>query len=68
MEREVFDLDVLYVGAGPASLSSALHLHSKLKAEGERNINWYYRKGTRNWCSFSFRCCIRSKVNQRINP
>jgi electron-transferring-flavoprotein dehydrogenase len=35
MEREVFDLDVLYVGAGPASLSSALHLHSKLKAEGK---------------------------------
>ena len=35
MEREVFDLDVLYVGAGPASLASAYHLHNKLKAEGK---------------------------------
>ena len=35
MEREVFDLDILYVGAGPASLASAYHLHNKLKSEGK---------------------------------
>ena len=35
MEREVFDLDILYVGAGPASLASAYHLHKKLKKEGK---------------------------------
>ncbi len=35
MEREVFELDVLYVGAGPASLASAYHLKKLLKADGK---------------------------------
>ena len=34
MEREVFDLDVLYVGAGPATLASAYHLNQKFKSDG----------------------------------
>ena len=39
MEREVFDLDVLFVGAGPASLASAYHLHNKLKSKGIKLCN-----------------------------
>ena len=35
MEREVFDLDVLYVGAGPATLASAYHLNQKFKSDGK---------------------------------
>ena len=35
MEREIFDLDVLYVGAGPATLASAYHLNQKFKSEGK---------------------------------
>ena len=30
-KREVLDLDVLFVGAGPASLAGALHLNNLLK-------------------------------------
>ncbi len=30
-EREVLELDVLFVGAGPASLAGAIHLQSLLK-------------------------------------
>lgn len=30
MEREILDLDVLYIGAGPASMASALHLKKQL--------------------------------------
>jgi electron-transferring-flavoprotein dehydrogenase len=42
MERESLEMDVVFVGAGPANLSGALHLarliaeHDKLVAEGKR--------------------------------
>src|SRR5215218_5908545 len=42
MERESIEMDVLFVGAGPASLSGALHL-SKLVAEHNEAVE----KGTR---------------------
>src|SRR5215218_6723890 len=42
MERESLEMDVLFVGAGPASLSGALHL-SKLVAEHNEAVE----KGTR---------------------
>ena len=31
MERETIEVDVVYVGAGPAALSSALHLKQIVK-------------------------------------
>ena len=34
-EREVLELDVLFVGAGPASLAGAIHLQSLLKESGQ---------------------------------
>src|ERR687889_1656191 len=42
MERESLEMDVVFVGAGPANLSGALHLarlikqHDELIAKGER--------------------------------
>ena len=33
-EREVLELDVLFVGAGPASLAGAIHLQNLLKETG----------------------------------
>ncbi|HIC51950.1 MAG TPA: electron transfer flavoprotein-ubiquinone oxidoreductase, partial [Candidatus Marinimicrobia bacterium] len=33
-EREVLELDVLFVGAGPASLAGAIHLQKLLKETG----------------------------------
>ena len=35
-EREVLELDVLFVGAGPASLAGAIHLQSLLKESGQK--------------------------------
>ena len=35
MERETLDFDVLFVGAGPANLSGALHLSRLVKAHNE---------------------------------
>ena len=32
IEREVLELDVLFVGAGPASLAGAIHLQRLLRA------------------------------------
>ena len=32
--REVLELDVLFVGAGPASLAGAIHLQNLLKESG----------------------------------
>ena len=32
VERETMEVDVLYVGAGPATLASALHLRNRLEA------------------------------------
>ena len=38
-EREVLDLDVLFVGAGPASLAGAIHLKRLLSKSGtEANV------------------------------
>ncbi|HIO56398.1 MAG TPA: electron transfer flavoprotein-ubiquinone oxidoreductase [Candidatus Marinimicrobia bacterium] len=34
-EREILEIDVLFVGAGPASLSGAIHLNRLLKENGE---------------------------------
>ena len=36
VERESMEVDVLYVGAGPATLASALHLMSQVEAYNER--------------------------------
>ena len=33
-ERETLEIDVLFVGAGPASLAGAYHLARKAKAAG----------------------------------
>jgi len=38
VERESLDIDVLFVGAGPASLSGALHLARLIKAHNERGV------------------------------
>ena len=35
-EREVLELDVLFVGAGPASLAGAIHLQNLLKESGNK--------------------------------
>ena len=35
-ERETLEVDVLFVGAGPANLSGALHLKSLVDAESQR--------------------------------
>ena len=34
-EREVLDVDVLFVGAGPASLAGAIHLKRILRESGQ---------------------------------
>ena len=34
MDRESLEVDVLYVGAGPATLASALHLSQEVKRLG----------------------------------
>src|SRR3954447_26584348 len=44
MERESIEMDVLFVGAGPASLSGALHL-SRLVAEHNEAVEKGARKG-----------------------
>ena len=36
IERESMEVDVLYVGAGPATLASALHLMNQVEAYNER--------------------------------
>ena len=36
VERESMEVDVLYVGAGPATLASALHLMTQVEAYNER--------------------------------
>ena len=36
VERESMEVDVLYIGAGPASLASALHLMNQVKAFNRR--------------------------------
>jgi len=36
-EREILDLDVLFVGAGPASLAGAIHLGSRLAAHNREH-------------------------------
>ena len=36
VERESMEVDVLFVGAGPATLASALHLMNRVKAHNER--------------------------------
>ena len=35
VEREVLDIDVLFVGAGPASLAGAIHLKRLLRESGQ---------------------------------
>jgi len=35
-EREILEVDVLFVGAGPASLSGAIHLNRLLKENGKK--------------------------------
>jgi electron-transferring-flavoprotein dehydrogenase len=36
VERESMEVDVLYIGAGPASLASSLHLMNQVKASNQR--------------------------------
>ena len=38
-EREVLDVDVLFVGAGPASLVGAIHLANLLQKQGVKEPN-----------------------------
>ena len=35
IEREILELDVLFVGAGPASLAGAIHLQRLLRKSGQ---------------------------------
>ncbi len=35
IEREQLEMDVVFVGAGPANLAAALHLKNKLKEHNE---------------------------------
>ena len=37
-EREILEVDVLFVGAGPASLAGAIHLADLLKKEGTKDL------------------------------
>ncbi|PWT93793.1 MAG: electron transfer flavoprotein, partial [Acidobacteria bacterium] len=37
-EREVLDVDVLFVGAGPASLAGAIHLSNLLEKRGQKDL------------------------------
>lgn len=37
-EREVLDVDVLFVGAGPASLAGAIHLSNLLEKKGQKDL------------------------------
>ena len=34
LSREILEVDVLFVGAGPASLAGSIHLNRLLKSEG----------------------------------
>lgn len=36
MEREIIEVDVVYVGGGPAALASALHLKNQVKQHNEQ--------------------------------
>src|SRR5882672_455001 len=38
-ERETLELDVLFVGAGPANLAGALHLKNLIKAHNEAVVS-----------------------------
>ncbi len=38
-EREVLEVDVLFVGAGPASLAGAVHLADLLEKQGKKDLN-----------------------------
>src|SRR5262249_9261218 len=38
-EREVLEVDVLFVGAGPASLAGAIHLANLLAKQGKQDLN-----------------------------
>ena len=38
MEREVLPVDILFVGAGPANLSAAIHLARSLKEKGREEV------------------------------
>ena len=40
VERESMEVDVLYVGAGPASLASAIHLTSRIEAWNRDALAW----------------------------
>ena len=52
MERESIEMDVLFVGAGPASLSGALHL-ARLVAEHNEAVE----KGTRQGKPLDLTAC-----------
>src|SRR5215467_10340201 len=39
MERESLEMDVVFVGAGPANLSGALHLSNLIASHNEKNAN-----------------------------
>ncbi len=52
MERETLEMDVVFVGAGPANLSGALHLARLIKTHNEAVASGERRRGAgrnRNW-------------------
>jgi flavin-dependent dehydrogenase len=49
-ERDSLEMDVVFVGAGPANLSGALHL-ARLVANHNKGVE----DGTLRWCSYSIR-------------
>src|SRR5262249_4416095 len=38
-EREVLEVDVLFVGAGPASLAGAIHFANLMEKQGKKDLN-----------------------------
>src|SRR5438552_13737731 len=38
-EREILEVDVLFVGAGPASLAGAIHLANLMEKQGKKDLN-----------------------------
>jgi hypothetical protein len=73
MDRETLDFDVVFVGAGPANLSSAYHLARLVK-----NYNEEISKGTQKdrsdregrhcWCAHSLWRRHGSESVERVNP